>query len=73
VTHRSTREWIHPLSAIISTLLDAGLTIMMFREHEILPWQGVPILVPTPDRQWRLPDSHPRIPLSFSVRAKKVT
>jgi hypothetical protein len=28
MTHRSTREWIHPQSAIISALLDAGLTIM---------------------------------------------
>jgi SAM-dependent methyltransferase len=28
-------------------------------------------LVPAPDRMWRLPDGHPRIPLSFSVRAKK--
>jgi 2-polyprenyl-3-methyl-5-hydroxy-6-metoxy-1,4-benzoquinol methylase len=69
--HQSTREWIHPLSAILGALIDAGLMITMFREHEILPWQSVSILVPTPDGQWRLPDGHPRIPLSFSVRAKK--
>jgi hypothetical protein len=37
----------------------------------VLPWQGVPMLVPTPDGRWRLPDGHPRIPVSFSVRAKK--
>ena len=71
LTHQSTREWIHPLSAILGALIDAGLTITMFREHEVLPWQGVPMLVPTPDQRWRLPDGHPRIPLSFSVRAKK--
>jgi hypothetical protein len=69
--HQSTRGWIHPLSAILGALIDAGLTITMFREHEVLLWQGVPMLVPTPDRRWRLPDGHPRIPLSFSVRAKK--
>jgi hypothetical protein len=28
-------------------------------------------LVPASDRLWRLPDGHPRIPLSISVRAKK--
>jgi hypothetical protein len=28
-------------------------------------------LVPASDRMWRLRDGHPRIPLSFSVRAKK--
>jgi hypothetical protein len=71
MTHQSTREWIHPLSAILGALIDAGLTITMFREHEVLPWQGVPMLVPAPDGRWRLPDGHPRIPLSFSVRAKK--
>jgi SAM-dependent methyltransferase len=69
--HQSTREWIHPLSAILGALIDAGLTITMFREHEVLPWQAVPILVPAPDGQWRLPDGHPRVPLSFSVRAKR--
>jgi hypothetical protein len=71
MTHQSTREWMHPLSAILSALIDAGLTIAMFREHEVLPWRGVPILVPASDRLWRLPDGHPRIPLSFSMRAKK--
>jgi len=71
MTHQSTREWIHPLSVILGALIDAGLTIAMFREHEVLPWQGVPMLVPAPDGRWRLPDGHPRIPLSFSVKAKK--
>src|SRR5215831_9145970 len=71
MTHQSTREWIHPLSAILGAIIDVGLTIVMFREHEVLPWRGVPSLVPASDRLWRLPDGHPRIPLSFSVRAKK--
>jgi len=71
LTHQSTREWIHPLSAILGALIDAGLTITMFHEHENLPWQAVPMLVPTPERRWRLPDGHPRVPLSFSVRARK--
>jgi len=70
MTHQSTREWIHPLSGILGALIDAGLTIVMFREHEVLPWRGVSILVPASDRLWRLPDGHPRIPLSISVRAK---
>ncbi len=71
MTHQSTREWIHPLSAILGALIDAGLAITMFHEHEVLPWQGVPMLTPAPDGCWRLPDGHPRIPLAFSVRAKK--
>jgi SAM-dependent methyltransferase len=71
MTNQSSREWIHSLSEILGALIDAGLTITMFREHEVLPWQAVPILVPTSDRLWRLPDGHPRLPLSFSVRARR--
>ena len=71
MTHQSTRQWIHSLSAIFGALFDAGLTITMFREHEVLPWQGLPSLVRASARLWRLPDGHPRLPLSFSLRARK--
>ncbi len=71
MTHQSTREWIHALSTILAALIEAGLTIEMFREHEVLPWRGLRNLVPASDRLWRLPDGHPRFPLSFSLRARK--
>ena len=71
LTHQATREWIHSLSAIFGALIDAGLTITMFREHEVLPWRALPSLVPASDQLWRLPDGHPRLPLSFSLRARK--
>jgi SAM-dependent methyltransferase len=73
LSHQSTREWIHSLSAVLGGLIDAGLTITMFREHEVLPWRGLPLLVPASDRLWRLPEGYPRIPLSYSLRAKKIT
>ncbi len=71
MTHQSTREWIHPLSTIVGALIDSGLTIRMFHEHEELPWRGLPIMVPSSNGRWRLPDGHPRFPLSFSLRARK--
>jgi SAM-dependent methyltransferase len=71
MANQATREWIHSLSAILGGLMDAGMTITMFREHEVLPWRGLPILVPASERMWRLPDHHPRIPLSLSLRAEK--
>jgi len=73
LSHQATREWIHSLSAVIGGLIDAGLTITMFREHDVLPWRGLPILVPASDRLWRLPEGYPRIPLSYSLRAKKIS
>ena len=71
MTHQSTRQWIHSLSTILGSLIDAGLTITMFREHEALPWRGLECLMPAADRLWRLPPGLPRLPLSFSLRAKK--
>lgn len=71
MTHQATREWIHSLSAVLGGLIDAGLSITMFREHEVLPWQALPIMVPASERLWRLPDGYPRIPLSYSLRARK--
>jgi SAM-dependent methyltransferase len=71
LSHQATREWIHSLSAVLGGLIDAGLAITMFREHEVLPWRGLDILVPAADGLWRLPDGMPRIPLSYSVRARK--
>jgi len=71
MTHQSTREWIHSLSTIMGALIGAGLTIKMFHEHEVLPWQGLQIMVRSSDGRWRLPDGQPRFPLSFSLRARK--
>ena len=72
MTHQATREWIHPLSQVLGALIEAGLTITMFHEHEVLPWQALPCMVPTENpRIWRLPDGHPRLPLSYSLRAQK--
>jgi hypothetical protein len=56
---------------VLGGLIEAGLAITMFREHEVLPWRGLDILVPAADGLWRLPDGMPRIPLSYSVRARK--
>jgi len=71
MAHQATREWIHSLSAVLGGLIDAGLTITMFREHEVLPWRGLASLVPASEGMWRLPDGTPRMPLSYSLRAKK--
>ena len=71
MSNPSTREWIHSLSAVLGGLIDAGLTITMFREHEVLPWRGLASLVPASERMWRLPDGMPRMSLSYSLRAKK--
>jgi 2-polyprenyl-3-methyl-5-hydroxy-6-metoxy-1,4-benzoquinol methylase len=71
MANQQSREWMHPLSAILGGLIDAGMTITMFREHEALPWKALASMVRAGERMWRLPDTYPRIPLSFSLRARK--
>ncbi|MFI5011348.1 MAG: class I SAM-dependent methyltransferase [Hyphomicrobiales bacterium] len=64
-------EWEHPLSEIIGSVLDAGLRLDFFHEHEVLPWQRLPMMVETGDRFYRLPDGQVAMPLSFSLKAYK--
>jgi 2-polyprenyl-3-methyl-5-hydroxy-6-metoxy-1,4-benzoquinol methylase len=72
LTHQATREWIHSLSAVLGGLIDAGLTITMFREHQVLPWRAFPFMVAaSSEGMWCLPEGYPRIPLSYSLRARK--
>lgn len=71
---RSTRtyEWIHPLSDIVTGLIEAGLRIDFLHEHEELPYRLYPSMVPVGDQgMYRLPSSLPNLPLSFSLQATK--
>ncbi|HMN85840.1 MAG TPA: class I SAM-dependent methyltransferase [Bauldia sp.] len=64
-------EWVHPVSDILMSLIDAGMTIERVAEHEALPFRMFPMMVEGEDRLWRLPPGVPRLPLSLSVRAVK--
>jgi len=70
--HTRTYEWIHPLSDVLTALIDAGLTIEWLHEHEYLPYRLFPMMVPAESKGlFRLPDGHSRIALSFSLKATK--
>jgi SAM-dependent methyltransferase len=66
-----TYEWIHPLSDIIGSLLEAQLTIAWYHEHAELTWPLFPNMVQGEDRLYRLPNGFPQLPLSFSLKAVK--
>jgi SAM-dependent methyltransferase len=72
LTHTRTYEWIHPLSSIFSALIDAGMTIEWLHEHELLPYRLFPMMEPAESRGlFRLPDSQPRLTLSYSLKATR--
>jgi SAM-dependent methyltransferase len=71
LTHTRSYEWSHPLSDIIGGLLEAVLHLDFMHEHETLPWRHFPMMEPAETGLYRLPDGHPPLPLSFSLRASK--
>jgi SAM-dependent methyltransferase len=70
VQNKTTHTWVHPLGAIISSLLTAGLTLDWFHEHDAVTWRMFKVLVRDANRLWRWPD-RPWLPLAFSLRATR--
>jgi len=71
IRNSQTFEWSHSLSRILKALANAGLIIEMLNEHDAIPWLVFDHAVKGPDRMWRLPEGHVKMPLSLSIRARK--
>jgi len=72
LTATRTYEWFHPPVAVAQAMIDAGLVVELVREHEVLPWPAFPLMVAAEtEGLYRLPPGHPRLPLSYSIRARK--
>jgi len=63
-----TFEWIHSLSDIFMSLINAGLKIDFFREHAFTVWQQFPWMKKSEDGNYRIEED---IPLLFSLKASK--
>lgn len=66
-----TFEWIWSIADILSALLEAGLRIEMFHEHDRTFYQAFTGMVQTEDGWWMLKDYPGMIPLAFSVKARR--
>jgi SAM-dependent methyltransferase len=65
-----TVEFLHPLSDILTSLIDAGLRIDRFEEHDSITWKMFANLVKRAPHEYAWPDK-PWLPLSYSLRATK--
>ena len=63
-------EWLHPLSDIVTGLLDAGLRLEWLREHAQVPWRMFRALERRDDGDWQWPD-RPWLPLAMSLQATR--
>lgn len=70
LTHFQSHEWQHTLGEVVTALAEAGLRIEFLHEHDRLVWPGLPCLVRRGD-YYVAPDGTPRLPLSYSLKARK--
>ena len=72
LAHTRNHNWTHDFAEIASALLGAGLSIEGFAEDEVAEWQSLPMLeFHAEDESWRLPQGSPRLPLIFTIVARK--
>lgn len=73
IAHPVTHEWLHPLSSVVNAVIDAGLAIERLNEHERLAWAFAPWMLPVEGRRrmWVLPDGMPKMPVAYSLFARK--
>lgn len=66
-------SWNHGLGEIVSALLDAGLVLTQLVEHESVPWNPFPegMMRLSDDGEWRLIDRPERLPLTYTLQARK--
>lgn len=68
----TTHSWNHGLGEIVTSLLDAGMTITGLVEHDTVPWEALPgLMEQTAENEWRLASRPERLPHSYTLQAVK--
>jgi SAM-dependent methyltransferase len=68
--HNRRVEWQHPVGEVVSALVAAGLRIEFLHEHDVSLFRRFGCFERR-DGYFRYPADRPRIPLMYSVRARK--
>jgi ubiquinone/menaquinone biosynthesis C-methylase UbiE len=63
--------WTHPLGEVITSLIQAGLSLEFVHEFPFNIYQGLALLEQAEDGYWYLPGKAQTIPLLYSIRAVK--
>ncbi|MFD5316419.1 class I SAM-dependent methyltransferase [Streptomyces sp. NPDC127098] len=64
-------QFLHPLGEIVSALAGAGLRVEFLHEHPFTIFQRYPVLEESEPGIFTFPPGHPRVPLMFSLRARR--
>lgn len=72
--HTTMHVWNHGLGEIIGGLLQEGMELIAFEEHRSMPSEGLPgHLVRDEHEEWHLRERPERVPLSYTLQARKST
>jgi SAM-dependent methyltransferase len=67
-----THEWNHGLGETITAVMEAGMDLTGFVEHDSVPWNALPgRMSPDAFGEWRLDDRPWRLAASYSLQARK--
>lgn len=71
MTNQRNYSWNHSFSEILGALGAAGLQLEFLHEHDAVPYAAFPPMTQDADRMFRMPAGLPKLPLAFSLRARK--
>ncbi len=66
-------SWDHPISGVISALLDRGLTLTHFREYDYSPYDCFPNMERVGDNRYQFKDMPGMLPLCYSLVCEAAT
>ncbi|WP_410591485.1 class I SAM-dependent methyltransferase [Amycolatopsis sp. lyj-23] len=71
--HTVTHSWNHSLGELITALLENGLALTAFTEHDSVPWNALPgqMVLEEATGEWRLEDTPSRLAASYTLQAVK--
>jgi SAM-dependent methyltransferase len=70
--HHVAHEWQHGLGEVVTALAGVGLRIEFLHEHDRLPWPGIPGMMRKDRHFFEAPADEPRLPVAYSISARKL-
>lgn len=70
LANATTHQWLHPLSDVVTGLIEAGLRLDWLHEHDRVPWRMFACLAQDEAGLYCWPD-RPWLPLAYSLRATR--
>ncbi|MHA1992637.1 MAG: class I SAM-dependent methyltransferase [Candidatus Kariarchaeaceae archaeon] len=72
LSNKKNYQWIHSMSYIVNSLINAGLTIEFIHEFPFTHFQNYPFLEESKEGFWIDKNSKFQMPLMFSLKARKI-